>query len=306
MTNKHADRPSQPRRRDHRSRPLAGLAVISALCGGACVGDSDAVDERPFDCTRPKMIGHRGSPNYRPENTIPAFEYAMVNGGAGIEIDLHLSADRQLVAMHDFTVDRTTNAQGRVDSFTLEALNAMDAGSWFSSDYSATRVPSFAQIIEAIDPYEGLYMLDIRESDVLDAALDEVAARGLGSRTLVAVWNTEFVDRACAHEAGVTAIYFVSQESQIPDAPYDCLQIIRFRGAGDKNEAISKKIIDRGFESMMGGWSVRWGLNRWGIADSMHTQLPWVDETRPEQCVGVAEFTTYGQAVGSDGSSTGM
>lgn len=233
------------------------------------------------------MIGHRGSPNYRPENTIPAFEYAMDHGGAGIEIDLKMSADGELISIHDYTVDRTTDAQGRVDAFTLAQLNAMDAGSWFDPAYVGTPVPSLGQVIDAVDHYGGLYMLDIRDSNVLDLALEEIAARGLGSRTLIAVWKTEFIDRACAHEAGVRTIYFVSSESAIPAAPYDCLNIIRFRGAGDRADAISKKIVDRGFEAMMGGWTVEWGLNRWGIADSMHNQIPWLDETRPPQCAEV-------------------
>ncbi len=68
--------------------------------------------------TRPQIFAHRGAKAVTPENTLPAFAKAIEMGAAGVELDAQLSRDGQLVVMHDFTVDKTTNGQGRVSALT--------------------------------------------------------------------------------------------------------------------------------------------------------------------------------------------
>lgn len=63
--------------------------------------------------TQPAIFAHRGARYVAPENTLPAFTRALEMGVAGIELDVHRSADGHLVVIHDFTVDKTTNGQGR-------------------------------------------------------------------------------------------------------------------------------------------------------------------------------------------------
>ena len=63
--------------------------------------------------TTPKVFAHRGASAYAPENTLPAFELAARQGADGIELDVHLSKDGELVVIHDETLDRTTNGHGR-------------------------------------------------------------------------------------------------------------------------------------------------------------------------------------------------
>lgn len=259
---------------------VAGFVFAAGLMMSACVVDAPVVP----DCARPLMIGHRGTPNHRPENTLIAFDYALENGGDGIEIDLRSSSDGHLVAMHDTTIDRTTNGSGPVGAHSLVELQALDAGSWFDENYANAVVPSLTEIIEATDKYGKIYMLDIREKAVLDAALDEVESRGMGDRTLVALWDIELIKRACEHPASVMSVYFINSLDSIPDDAPDCLQVIRYRGVGAEAPNISQTIAERGFESMVGGWSVEWGVTRWGIADALHRQIPWLDEQRPAEC----------------------
>jgi glycerophosphoryl diester phosphodiesterase len=57
------------------------------------------------------VFGHRGASAYAPMNTLPAFELAVAQGADGVELDVHLSQDRQLIVLHDFTVDHTTDGQ---------------------------------------------------------------------------------------------------------------------------------------------------------------------------------------------------
>lgn len=70
-------------------------------------------------------IGHRGAKGYEPENTLIAFEKAINLGVDGIELDVHLSADNELIVIHDETVDRTTNGKGDVNQLSLMELKAL-------------------------------------------------------------------------------------------------------------------------------------------------------------------------------------
>lgn len=67
-------------------------------------------------------IAHRGAKGYAPENTMTAFRRAIELGADGIELDVHLSADGQIVVLHDTTLDRTTTGSGAVADMSWEAI----------------------------------------------------------------------------------------------------------------------------------------------------------------------------------------
>ena len=73
-------------------------------------------------------IAHRGGSRLRPENTLAAFDHALALGVDGLECDVHLSADREVVVIHDETLDRTTDATGAVSARTAAELARVDAG----------------------------------------------------------------------------------------------------------------------------------------------------------------------------------
>ncbi len=102
------------------------------------------------DWPRPLIFAHRGASAHAPENTLAAFELALDQGAHGIELDVKLSADEEIVVIHDATIDRTTNGQGRVSKLTLAALRELDAGSFFSSKYSDEKIPTLAEVFDQI------------------------------------------------------------------------------------------------------------------------------------------------------------
>jgi glycerophosphoryl diester phosphodiesterase len=70
-------------------------------------------------------IGHRGAKGYEPENTFVSFQKALDMQVDGIELDVHLSADGEIIVIHDETIDRTTNGKGFVNALSLRELNAL-------------------------------------------------------------------------------------------------------------------------------------------------------------------------------------
>jgi glycerophosphoryl diester phosphodiesterase len=99
---------------------------------------------------KPVIFAHRGASAYAPENTIAAFDLAFEQGADGIELDTHLSADGQVVVFHDRTVDRITGVEGRIRDLTLAALKDLDAGSFFDSKYQGEKIPTLAEVFEAV------------------------------------------------------------------------------------------------------------------------------------------------------------
>ncbi|WP_104820967.1 glycerophosphodiester phosphodiesterase [Kitasatospora sp. MMS16-BH015] len=77
-----------------------------------------------------KVVAHRGSSAAEPEHTLAAYARAIEEGADALECDVRLTADEQLVCVHDRTVARTSNGTGVVSTMTLAQLEQLDFGSW--------------------------------------------------------------------------------------------------------------------------------------------------------------------------------
>lgn len=98
-----------------------------------------------------EIMAHRGSRINRPENTLAAFEEAVRVGADGIELDVHLSKDGQVVVIHDETLDRTTDGAGFVHEWTLADLQQLDAGSWFDPAFADQKIPALAEVLDLLE-----------------------------------------------------------------------------------------------------------------------------------------------------------
>lgn len=112
--------------------------------------------ERPGTQRRPWAIAHRGASLEAPENTLAAFRRAMNLGADLIELDVHQTADGELVVIHDETVDRTTGGSGAVGEMTLPEIRALDAGSWRGPDFAGERVPTLLSVLQLTRGHTGL------------------------------------------------------------------------------------------------------------------------------------------------------
>ena len=121
----------------------------------------------------PFLVAHRGASSIAPENTLAAFRLALDLRADGIELDVHMTADNEIVVIHDSTVDRTTGFPGRVGQMTSSALKALDAGSWFNSafpdkarpEYTGLRIPLLREVLELVRGRARLY-IEIKDPDL--------------------------------------------------------------------------------------------------------------------------------------------
>ena len=138
---------------------------------------------------------HQGGAWEAPSSTLHAIGHALVAGATGIELDVHATADGELVVCHDATVDRTTAGHGAIASFTLAELKQMDFSYWWipgadvtpgrpAGDYPyrgrAPGDPAFGIVTlrEVLEHYPGVVLnLDIKQTAPVVAPYEETLAR---------------------------------------------------------------------------------------------------------------------------------
>ncbi len=118
------------------------------------------------------VTAHRASAGLAPENTIPAVKKSLEQQVNRIEVDVRQTSDDKIIAMHDSTINRTTDGQGLVRNFTYSELQDFDAGKWFSSKYAGTKIPDLQQIIDTINGKAEL-VIDIMEGNKTYPGIEE-------------------------------------------------------------------------------------------------------------------------------------
>ena len=142
------------------------------------------------------VAAHRGWSEKYPENTMLAYRKAAKLGVDQIEIDVRVTADGELVIIHDPTVDRTTNGSGRVDSFTLEEIRKLDAGAWKGAEFAGEKIPTFEEFLDFAESLPEMtfdielkeYPVDEREElaySVCDRVLSLLDEKGLSERCVI-------------------------------------------------------------------------------------------------------------------------
>lgn len=128
-------------------------AVIGIGAGAVTPASAQSGNNPQLNDNQILNISHRGASGYAPEHTLPSYELGDQMGGDYIELDLQMTKDGELIAMHDETLDRTTNGTGQVKDHTLEEIKSLDAGSWFNTAYPE----------KAKDEYNGLQVQTLQE-----------------------------------------------------------------------------------------------------------------------------------------------
>jgi glycerophosphoryl diester phosphodiesterase len=121
--------------------------------------------------------GHRGNPAEEPENTLRSFASALELGVDVVECDVHLSADGDLVVIHDHTVDRTTDGQGLVGAKTTAELRALDAG-------GGERLPLLDEVVDLVRGRAGL-VVELKQAPLPYPGLEDAVVERLRALDMI-------------------------------------------------------------------------------------------------------------------------
>jgi glycerophosphoryl diester phosphodiesterase len=113
------------------------------------------------------LIAHRGESSLAPENTLAAFQLAWKSGADAVELDIHLTADNRIVAIHDANTKRTAGMDYIVKNTPSEVLRKLDVGSFKDSSFCNERIPFLEEVLQTIPPGKKLVIELKSGSDVL-------------------------------------------------------------------------------------------------------------------------------------------
>ncbi|GAE34382.1 glycerophosphodiester phosphodiesterase [Halalkalibacter akibai] len=171
-----------------------------------------------FNQDRPMIIAHQGGEHLAPSSTMAAFNQAVELGVDAIEFDIHITKDQHLVAIHDPTVDRTTDGVGRVDELSLEEIKELDAGFYFQDqkgEYSFRgRGEKILTVNEIFDEFSNSKMvIEIKDTNALESyelivtkLWNLIVEYELEEKVLIASFDQEIIDMVDELAEGKVAI----------------------------------------------------------------------------------------------------
>jgi glycerophosphoryl diester phosphodiesterase len=121
---------------------------------------------------KPLVWAHRGASCTAPENTLEAFSLARDVGADGIELDVHLSKDGELIVAHDDTVDRCSSGTGRIVDMTLREIKQLDFSNHIAG-YRGMKAPTLAEVYELIKPTNMTVNIELKTGIVLYEGIEE-------------------------------------------------------------------------------------------------------------------------------------
>jgi glycerophosphoryl diester phosphodiesterase len=146
-----------------------------------------------------EIIAHRGAgarfvdPDGPPENTLPAFEAGWASGASACEVDVQLTRDNEVIAIHDPTTDRTTNGSWFVAERTSRDLKLLDAGAWKGERWAGTRLPLLSEVLAAIPAGRKLYVELKDGPQVVPPALEAIRKSGKDAQIILISFDIDTI-----------------------------------------------------------------------------------------------------------------
>jgi glycerophosphoryl diester phosphodiesterase len=232
----------------HRGRTAARAWAAAVACALAAMTLAVA-SAQP---ARALVAAHRGGALLWPENSLTAFRQALALGADFLETDVHLTADDEVVVIHDPTLDRTTTGTGRVRAARLADLGAVRLR---ARDGAVTpdALPTLGQFLDVLDGGQARVLLEIkvdadrrRYPGIEEKVLALLRARGLADRTVIMAFEPDTVRRVRALDPAIRTALLVSR-SRVEREGVPAREAVRWaREIGATHLGIDHRALDAG------------------------------------------------------------
>ena len=140
-----------------------------------------------------QVYGHRGASAYAPENTLISFQKAIEMKADGVELDIQLSKDGEIVVIHDETIDRTSNGHGYVKDLTLKELKSYNYNRTHP-EYEFAAIPTMREVFELIKPTDLIINIELKTGIFFYPSIEEkilalTAEFGMEDRVIYSSFN---------------------------------------------------------------------------------------------------------------------
>lgn len=141
---------------------------------------------------KPLILAHRGARREAPENTLAGFSKAKEMGADGVELDILLSKDRQMVVTHNENLEEFTARRDCVRNMTLKELRQLDFGSHFSTDFRGEKIPTLAEVFELLRG-NMLINVEIKGTHIFNDGREEILTKLISDMKMEEqVWVSSF------------------------------------------------------------------------------------------------------------------
>ncbi|WP_088808763.1 MULTISPECIES: glycerophosphodiester phosphodiesterase family protein [unclassified Listeria] len=173
-----------------------------------------------------EIYAHRGSSGTFPENTIPAFQNALLSGCDGVEFDVQLTKDAVPVVIHDEKVDRTTNGTGYVKDMTYKELQAL----WIKTggaDASTLRVPRLDEVLNVFENSHMRLNIELKTDKFSYTGIEEIVWQKTkdNPRIIFSSFNMKTLQNMRALSDSVELAFICYKENEADEALLDAYQI---------------------------------------------------------------------------------
>ncbi len=163
-----------------------------------------------------KIWAHRGASAYAPENTLEAFKLAAEMHSDGVELDVHLNANGEIVVLHDETIDRTSNGSGVVGNMGLQELKQLDFGVLFET-FHDVKIPTLEEVYELLKETSLTVNVELKtnqnEYPGIEQKCIQLAERmGMTERVLYSSFNFESLKRVKQHNPALPVALLYSKD----------------------------------------------------------------------------------------------
>jgi len=161
-----------------------------------------------------EVIGHRGASTEAPENTLAANDLAFQQKADGIEVDVRLTKDKQLVCMHDKSAFRTAGKKNLIKESTLNQLKSLDVGKWKGEKWSGEAIPSLHEVLSEM-PLDKKIFIDVKEGiETIDPLIEDIQKNKLDPKYISIIsFHQEVVKRVKQAMESLTVNFLIAFSS---------------------------------------------------------------------------------------------
>lgn len=146
-----------------------------------------------------QVWGHRGASGCRPENTLASFEEAVNEKADGVELDIQLTKDGQIVVCHDETIDRTSSGKGYLKDYTLDQLRRLNFNQQFADQPNA-EIPTMAEVFDLLKPTNLIINIELKTGvfdyeGIEEKIIQLTHAKGFEDRVIYSSFNHYSIKR---------------------------------------------------------------------------------------------------------------
>ena len=200
------------------------------------------------------IYGHRGASEYKPENTFSSFYLALEQGSDGLETDIQVTKDNQLILFHDDDLKRTTGADGAVQDYTLKELKQLLV---YNKDHSYTdRMITFEEFLLHFGYRDLTFAIEIKKPHIERQVLERLASCNMKAKCIITSFDYMNLARTYELDRHIRLGYLVKDWDEEVKEKLDQIKAYQ---VCLKAENITKDIVKQVHEA---GYSLRaWGVS---------------------------------------------